>query len=266
MSRQQTPRSVMARMAMRCACVGAMLSVLLPAGAQAVDKHAEGKHAEPAGSVTFDRVVAVVNRQAILESDVEDEIQLSILDPSQNARDKMTEPQALERLISRALIQQQIRQEDLPATEQKPEAIESRISQIRSDLPACVRAGCKTDSGWKAFLAEHNLKPQQVEDYLRHRIEILSFIELRFRQGIRITPEEIETYYKGTLLPQYPAAQTPPPLQEVSSRIVEILLQQRVNQMFDTWLSNLRKQGQVEVLDPALETANPNGSQGATKE
>jgi hypothetical protein len=89
---------------------------------------------------------------------------------------------------------------------------------------------------------------------------------MRFRQGIRITPDEIETYYKETLLPQYPAAQTPPPLQEVSSRIEEILLQQRVNQLFDDWLANLRKQGQIEVLDPALETALANSDQGATKE
>ena len=73
---------------------------------------------------------------------------------------------------------------------------------------------------------------------------------MRFRQGIRITPEEIEEYYAGTLLPQYPAGQKPPPLQQVSSRIEEILLQQRVNQVFDNWLANLRKQGQIEVLDP----------------
>ena len=44
--------------------------------------------------------------------------------------------------------------------------------------------------------------------------------------------------------------QKPPSLQQVSSRIEEILLQQRVNQVFDNWLANLRKQGQIEVLDP----------------
>ena len=141
----------------------------------------------------------------------------------------------------------------------------SRLNEIRTELPACVRADCKSDAGWKAFLAKHDLTPPQVEDYLRIGIEILSFIELRFRQGIRITPEEIETYYKDTLLPQYPAGETPPPLQQVSSRIEEILLQQRVNALFDTWLANLRKQGQIEVLDPALETATANGNPGSNE-
>jgi peptidyl-prolyl cis-trans isomerase SurA len=259
MNRLEASRVAMARAAVGCACIGAMLAVLLPAGAQALDKTPK-----VGSSITFDRVVAVVNRQAILESDVEVEMELSVLEPSQNARETMSESQALQRLISRALIQQQIRQEDLPATELKPDEVASRIMQIRADLPECVRADCKTDAGWKAFLAHHNLTPPQVEDYLRHRIEILSFIEMRFRQGIRITPDEVEAYYKGTLLPQYPTGQTPPPLQQVSSRIEEILLQQRVNQLFDDWLATLRKQGQIEVLDPALETAN--GDQGAPKE
>jgi peptidyl-prolyl cis-trans isomerase SurA len=261
MNRLLTSRFAMTSAAIGCACIAAVVSVPLLAAAQAVDKNAE-----PESSVIFDRVVAVVNRQAILASDVEDEMQLSVLDPTRIARAKMTEQQALERLISRALIQQQIRQEDLSATGPMPDEIASRLKDIRTELPACVRAHCETDGGWKAFLTQHDLTLPEVEDYLRRRIEILSFIEMRFRQGIRITPEEIEEYYAGTLLPEYPAGQKPPPLQQVSSRIEEILLQQRVNQVFDNWLANLRKQGQIEVVDPTIETQDANGDQGAVKE
>lgn len=241
---------------MQWLCVATMMAALLPAAAQT------DQSTPPGSSITFDRVVAVVNRQAILESDLEDEMQLSVLDPSTNAQEKKSGQQALERLISRALIQQQIRQDQSEATEPTQDEVAARIKEMRTDLPACVREDCKSDAGWKAFLAKHDLTPLEVEDYVRNRIEILGFIELRFRQGIRITPEEIETYYKDTLLPQYPAGQTPPPLQQVSARIEEILLQQRVNALFDTWLANLRKQGQIEVLDPALETASASGSPG----
>jgi hypothetical protein len=216
--------------------------------------------------ITVDRVVAVVNRQTILLSDLEDEMQLSVLDPSTNSAGKETQAAALERLISRALIHQQIQQESLQAAEPTVAEISSRLAEIRTEVPACIRADCKSDEGWSAFLVQHELSQARVESYLRNRLELLSFIELRFRQGIRITPEETETYYRETLLPQYPSGETPPPLQQVSSRIEEILLQQRVNALFDTWLSNLRSQGQIEILDPALETASNGAAEGATKE
>ncbi len=93
-------------------------------------------------------------------------------------------------------------------------------------------------------------------------MQILRFIEQRFKQGIRISPEQIESYYRDTLLPQYAAGEAIPPLEEVSTRIEEILLQQQVNALFDDWLSNLRKQGEIEVLDPALESPEPPSDQG----
>jgi hypothetical protein len=201
----------------------------------------------------LDQVVAVVNNQAILASDVDDEIRLSVLDPGRTGLGVLTPKRALEQLISRALIQQQIRQEDEQAAEPAQDEIDARLAEIRKEVPACVHLNCATDEGWKAFLAERGLTAQRVQRYLRRRIQVLRFIEERFRQGIRISPEEIQTYYRETLLPQYAPGEAIPPLGQVSPRIEEILLQQQVNALFDDWLKNLRKQGDVEVLDPSLE-------------
>ena len=259
MTTRQTNQAATRGIRMRIACVTAFAALLLPAvWGQDQNQAAQGD------ATTIDRVVAVVNRQTILESDLQDEVQLSVLEPSPNGQEKMTAPQALDRLISRALIQQQMRQEDLQVTKPTPEEVAARIEEKRNELPACVRADCRSDAGWKMFLARHDLTPARVESYTRTRIEILSFIELRFRQGIRIAPEEIEKYYRETLLPQYPAGQNPPPLEQVSARVEEILLEQQVNVLFNNWLANLRKQGQIEILDPALEEASE--SEGATKE
>lgn len=247
------------RLAIRVACLPLVLSLVIPSPAQSTATQSQS-------GTSVDRVVAVVNRQTLLESDLQDEIQLSVLDPTTNGQERMTEQEALDRLISRTLIQQQIRQEDLPAAEPNPKDIAARIQEIRTELPACVRADCESDDGWRTFLARHDLSPARVARYTHTRLEILSFIEMRFRQGIRITPEEIEQYYRQTLLPQYPSGQTPPPLEAVSARIEEILLQQKVNVMFDSWLANLRSQGQIEVLDPALETPKSSAGNGATKE
>lgn len=212
----------------------------------------------------LDRVVAVVNNQAILSSDIDDEIRLSVLDPSSGGMGQLTRARALDQLIGRTLIQQQIPQEDAQATEPTQAELDARLSEIRHEIPACMRENCASDTGWKAFLAAHGLTQERVESYLRYRILILRFIEQRFRQGISISPEEIQTYYTKTLLPQYAKGEAIPPLEKVSSRIQEILLQQRVNVLFDDWLSNLRKQGDIEVLDPSLATPAPEGNDPST--
>jgi peptidyl-prolyl cis-trans isomerase SurA len=222
---------------------------------------------QPAAPVTLDRVVAVVNNQAILDSDINDEIRLSVLDPGRGGLGVLTRRKALDQLIGRALIQQQIREEDLEATDPSQDEVNARLAELRKELPNCVHQNCASDAGWNAFLTSHGLTAERVESYLRYRLQILAFIEQRFRQGIHIPPEEIQNYYKNTLLPQYAKGETIPPLDKVAPRIEEILLQQQVNALFDDWLTNLRKQGDIEVLDPSLEgpemDTQPNNGKGS---
>jgi peptidyl-prolyl cis-trans isomerase SurA len=226
-------------------------SVLLGAACVAAGQNA----LEPSTPVVLDRVVAVVNNRAILMSDITDALHLSALESRTNDEEALDARAALEQLIERALIQQQIRQEGADATGPTDKEIQARLAQLRKELPACVHMNCATDEGWKAFLEAHQLAEKQVEDYLRRRLEMLAFVETRFRQGIRISQEEIEAYYRDTLLPQYTKSETAPPLSDVAPRIEEILLQLQVNAMLDAWLENLRKQGDVEILDPMLEPA-----------
>lgn len=238
----------------RLACAGVCAAVLLPLGAWAQAATAP---------VLLDRVVAVVNDEVILASDIENEIHLSSLEPRSTAGAHETRADALGRLISRSLIRQQMREEEGQATLPTAQEVADRLQLMRRELPACVRAKCETDAGWQRFLLGHDLAQDEVEDYVRNRLAILHFIELRFRQGIRISREEIEAYYRDMLAPQYTAGETAPTLDQVSPRIEEILLQQKVNVLFSDWLENLRKQGQIEVLDPKLEAAVGPAAPGA---
>ena len=214
----------------------------------------------PNAPIVIDRAVAVVNQQVILASEVEDEIRLSVLDPNRVGQGVLTPQGALDQLISRALIEQQIGQEDAEAAAPSQKEVDARLADMRKDLPACVHENCATDAGWKAFLTAHGLTPARVDAYVTYRVEILRFIETRFRPSIRIAPSEIENYYRNTLLPQYAPGEAIPTLEQVSARIEEILLQQQVNVLFDQWLSNLRRQGDVEVLDPDLEDPDAHGA------
>jgi peptidyl-prolyl cis-trans isomerase SurA len=233
--------------ALRCGLILAIAGIVAPSACP---------QAPSAGKpVILDRVIAVVNDRAILNSDLTLEMRVSVLEPNAGEANAETPQAALQRLISRTLIRQQIREEDAQADTPSSEEIAQRLTALRKELPICVRENCESDAGWKAFLTRHDLTQQEVEAYLRNRLGILRFIEVRFRQGIQISPDEIQTYYHHTLVPQYQKDQAIPSLDQVSSRIQEILLQQKVSTMFSGWLDSLRKQGEVEILDPTLEAA-----------
>ena len=88
---------------------------------------------------------------------------------------------------------------------------------------------------------------------------ILSFIQSRFGSGVRITPAEIADYYHKTLVPQL-QGRSHPRCQTVSSRIQEILLQQRVSSLLLEWFQSLKSEGSVSILDPAYGQVGTTGS------
>jgi hypothetical protein len=52
----------------------------------------------------------------------------------------------------------------------------------------------------------------------------------------------------------------PPPLANVSGRIEEILLQQRVSSLLLEWLQSLKSEGSVSILDPTYGKVGTTGS------
>jgi hypothetical protein len=167
-----------------------------------------------------------------------------------------TPVKALERLTTRALIEQQIVQEDPHGLDVDPKEVADNLAELRQSLPACKRRDCISASGWSAYLATLGLTSDRINEYWARRMAVLRFIERRFRSGIRIAPEEIKKYYDESLLPQYSTPKDAPPLEKVSARIQEVLLQQQVNALLNDWLKSLQDQGQVEILDLALAAAN----------
>jgi hypothetical protein len=207
--------------------------------------------------VVLDHVVAVINGSVILESDVQEEMRLSVMQPFSDPG-RNTPKRALQRLIDRALILQELRTaEELKPP--SPEEVQERLNELRRLIPECAQYHCETDAGWQAFLKAHGLTEKEVDAHWKRRMMILSFIQSRFGSGVRITPAEIADYYHKVLTPQL-QGRTPPPLQTVSSRIDEILLQQRVSSLLLEWLQSLKSEGSVSILDPAYGQVGTTGS------
>ncbi len=212
----------------------------------------------PPGAVVLDHVVAVINGSVILESDVQEEMRYGVLQPFSVNPARNTPQRALQRLIDRALILQQMQTTQFAAPP-TPGALQQSLKELRTVIPECAQYHCNTDAGWQAFLQANGLTEKEVEKHWIGRMTILSFIQSRFGSGVRITAQEIADYYHNTLVPEL-HGQKPPPLASVSSRIQEILLQQRVSALLLDWLQSLKSEGSVSILDPAYGQVGTTGS------
>ncbi len=198
----------------------------------------------------LDSVVAVVNGDVILESDVEEERRFESIQPYRGAASEFSRERAVQRLIDRTLILQQAAIEP-ESTAVSDDNLKQQIKSLRENIPQCRQYHCDTDAGWEKFLGDHGFTPQEFAQRWRSRMELLKLIEVRFRNGIRIAPEEIKEYYEKTMLPEYERQHVAPPkLDTISDRIEEVLLQQQVSTLLRDWLKSLRAQGNVWIAKP----------------
>jgi peptidyl-prolyl cis-trans isomerase SurA len=198
--------------------------------------------------VLLDRLVAVVNGDVILESDVDEERRFGEVQPYR-ATAGSTRDQIIGRLIDRTLILQQaaLQPEDAVADQD----LDAQIDRLRKDIPACKEYHCETDEGWKRYLGHHGFTEAEFRSRWLQRMQLLKFIEVRFRNGITISDGEIKDYYEKSMLPEYAKRNvTPPPLETIQRRIEEVLLQQEVGALLQDWLTSLRAQGSVRTITP----------------
>jgi peptidyl-prolyl cis-trans isomerase SurA len=207
--------------------------------------------------VVLDSVIAVINGDVLLRSDLQTEIDMAALQPLSLPPGTNFERRAARRLINRTLILQQMQSQGM-AREVSDAEVAKDLAALREQLPDCRKSDCKTEAGWARFLALHNLTPSEVTERWRQRMQILSFIDTRFRAGVRISKPDIEDYYNKSLVPEFKKENvSAPPLDSISTRIEEVLLQQHVNVLLQDWLKSLRDQGNVIILDQTLGQSNP---------
>jgi parvulin-like peptidyl-prolyl isomerase len=204
-----------------------------------------------AGEV-IDGVVATVNRQPLFQSDWEEAIcfeafmqQKPIAQVSQAERAK-----ALQRLIDRQLLEAQMGGETFLAPSQ--EDVDKDIAKLRAQL-----SNGGDDGSWQKSLAAYGLTPDTLKEHLRTEVRVMNLVEVRLRPNVHIQPEEVEAYYERQLLPDLQKTGSKVvPLNEAEPRIRELLTQQRMDELLDAWLHNLRQQAEIKSTVP-IPAGNP---------
>lgn len=225
-----------------------LFALLLLASSLAVDAQqpVETPPAPTSSSrVRLDSVAAVVNGELILESDVDAERRFAAFQPFSELQP--TRERLMERLIDRTLILQQMALQ--PQAAVSDAQVDAQFAVLRKAIPKCAAYHCETDAGWEKFVQDHGFTLEEVRERWRQRMQVLAYIEERFRMGITISQAQIDDYYQKTMLPAYAKEKVTPPAEAtIGDRIREILLQQQVDKLLDDWLSSLRAQGSVVTM------------------
>jgi len=192
-----------------------------------------------------DRMVAVVNRQVILQSELEQAAHVEFLLQGRSL-DQLNAPEmraVLDRMIDQALLEQQIVSTTM--LDPTPDEISARIHEVRGEIP-----GAAADEKWRAMLVSYGVSKEDVGKQIASQLRILRFIDLRFRTLAHVDRASISNYYTEKLLPELRKQQAPePPLAQVSDKIEKILTEQRIDELLSSWLQTLRSQARIQKMD-----------------
>lgn len=198
-----------------------------------------------AGSAqVVDRMVAVVNRQVILESEWDEAARIEFLQQGKPL-DQLNagEMDAVQdHLIDQSLVRQQIVNSSV--VDPTVDEISSHIRKLRDQIP-----GAATDEKWQAILASYGLTEQDMTIHAALELRVLKFLDLRFRTLARADRAGIDDYYKKTLAPQLRKQGAPvPPEDQVAEKIRDILTERRMTELQTEWLKDLHAQSHIEKL------------------
>ena len=198
----------------------------------------------------LDRVVAVVNGHPILASEWDEALRYECLQSQRAIGELKTGEQqaALQRLIDQRLIEDQMKIEGgSSATTQE---ISQKLAQMRDQIlgdrkPAKPE---QENAAWETALVQFGFTPAQIEAHVARELNILRFVERRFRPIIQIDPAEIERYYRETLMPELQKeGAADPPLAAVERQIRELLVQKALDEQLNRWLQTLREEHRIQI-------------------
>jgi peptidyl-prolyl cis-trans isomerase SurA len=199
-----------------------------------------------------DRMVAVVNRRVILESELDQALRVEFLLQGRPIASLTPADRAavLDRLIERALLEQQIINPAM--VDPTPQELAAKVKEVRDGMAAAGGASAIEDAQWNGVLSSYGLTQQDMEEQLASQVRILRFIDLRFRGLVRVDKSDIEAYYQEKFLPEVRKRNAAEPrLAEVSGRIEQVLVEQRIDGLLSDWLKTLRAQAHIEKMLPA---------------
>ena len=193
----------------------------------------------------LDRLAIALGKQVISELQLDEEIRVTaFLNDRPIIRTEQERRAAADRLVQQLLVKREM---DLSHYAQPTnEEVDAYYSSIRS---------AKAASGkFTQMLTTYQLTPAILKEHLAFQLTTLKFIEYRFRPDIGISDSDIENYYANqTAVWKASHPGEPAPSLEASRQAIrQALIEDRTNQVLNTWIEETRKRVDIVYVDQSL--------------
>jgi len=170
----------------------------------------------------IDKIAAVVDGQIITFSDIrlEHQIQSVLGDPPE------TDEDLLKSMIDRVLLEEEMAQ--FPSLDVSDDEVDERMKAI-SDL--------------------HGVAPSAVRNAIVRKLQRRRYLDLRYRQFIVVSSEEIEKEYETTFAPEaVKRGIAVPDLKTIEENLRMILFEKKVSEEVEVSLRDLHLRSNVEIF------------------
>src|SRR3954454_4962136 len=194
--------------------------------------------ATPAFAVTVDRIAAVIDRQALTVSEINQMAEVRFFPRVAAKSDDDYRHDILEALIAQALRCCDV--ERFGAQDIPKDSIEARLIEIQRRFASPAELD--------AALARAELTPDELRALIKRQLQGEAYIQERFAPMVFVANEDISDYYNGPWRQQRVERGLPvPPLNDVREEIRTLIRSRQLDREIETWTTQLRARANVYV-------------------
>ena len=183
-----------------------------------------------------DRVVAIVDDDPILLSELERAIRLGLVAPEENET-----PASLERRVLDQMIEDRMRRHEVDRYGPRPvdlEVLEAQVAQIEERLGGSSQLDRELDA--------LGMSRGALREMIARQLQVATFVRDRLRPRVFVDLDDIRAYYDGELVPELERlGGEVEPLSAVQEQIRFVLTERRLNEEVSRWTDELRRNANV---------------------
>ncbi len=203
-----------------------------------------------------DRIVATVGEEVVTWSELQSEASYQAFRAGEapavgnhDSFDSLEDSEkTVQTLIDRILLEQALGRSpfEVPEEEPAPDLYQELVGRFAGagQLQSEQAGQLQTE------LRRYGISEAELRQRLRDERRLMVFVSYALQPQIRLQPEQIAAYYRGTLVPELehqPGLVTIPALDEVRVQIQGILTQRELNRLLDQWLVDLRQSTKIRI-------------------